>query len=123
MHIKIVGCGKVERTLAEQLQEKNISLTLIDTVEKNVNNITANIDAIGIAENGTSTNTLMKADTSTADILTTVTASDELNLPCFLIPNGAVRIPRSHDTVKAGDHVIISTTHKGLRNICNILEK
>ena len=123
MHIKIVGYGKVERTLAEQLQEKNISLTLIDTVEKNVNNITENIDAIGIVGNGTSTNTLMETGTSTADILTTVTASDELNLPCFLIPNGAVRIPRSHDTVKAGDHVIISTTHNGLRNICDILEK
>lgn len=34
MHIIIVGCGKVGRTLAEQLQEENIDLYLIDTVEK-----------------------------------------------------------------------------------------
>lgn len=34
MHIIIVGCGKVGRTLAEQLQEEEIDLTLIDTVEK-----------------------------------------------------------------------------------------
>ena len=30
MHIIIVGCGKVGRTLAEQLQEEETDLTLID---------------------------------------------------------------------------------------------
>ena len=31
MHIIIVGCGKVGRTLADQLQEEDTDLTLIDT--------------------------------------------------------------------------------------------
>ena len=44
-------------------------------------------------------------------------------LICCLTRNGAVRIPRGHDTVEVGDHVIVATTHKGLRNICDILEK
>ena len=52
MHIIIVGCGKVGRTLAEQLQEEDIDLTVIDTVEKTVNDVTEGIDAMGIVGNG-----------------------------------------------------------------------
>ena len=85
MHIIIVGCGKVGRTLAEQLQEEEIDLTLIDTVEKTINDVTEDIDAMGIVGNGASINTLMEAGISTADILIAVTASDELNLLCCLI--------------------------------------
>lgn len=85
MHIIIVGCGKVGRTLAEQLQEEDIDLTVIDTVEKTVNDVTEGIDAMGIVGNGASINTLMEAGISTADILIAVTASDELNLLCCLI--------------------------------------
>lgn len=85
MHIIIVGCGKVGRTLAEQLQEENIDLYLIDTVEKTINDITEDIDAMGIVGNGASINTLMEAGISNADILIAVTASDELNLLCCLI--------------------------------------
>ena len=85
MHIIIVGCGKVGRTLAEQLQEEDIDLTVIDTVEKTVNDVTEGIDAMGIVGNGASINTLMEAGINTADILIAVTASDELNLLCCLI--------------------------------------
>ena len=85
MHIIIVGCGKVGRTLAEQLQEENIDLYLIDTAEKTINDITEDIDAMGIVGNGASINTLIEAGIATADILIAVTASDELNLLCCLI--------------------------------------
>ena len=85
MHIIIVGCGKVSRTLAEQLQEEDINLTVIDTIEKTVNAVTEDIDAMGIVGNGASINTLMEAGINTADILIAVTASDELNLLCCLI--------------------------------------
>lgn len=85
MHIIIVGCGKVGRTLAEQLQEENTDLTLIDISEKTINNITEDIDAMGVVGNGASINTLMEAGVDSADILISVTASDELNLLCCLI--------------------------------------
>lgn len=93
MHIIIVGCGKVGRTLAEQLQEEEIDLTLIDTVEKTVNDVTEDIDAMGIVGNGASINTLMEAGISTADILIAVTASDELNLLCCLIAQKTGLLP------------------------------
>ena len=85
MHLIIVGCGKVGSTLAEQLQEEDTDLTLIDTNADVINNLTENIDAMGIVGNGSSINTLMEAGVKTADILIAVTASDELNLLCCLI--------------------------------------
>ena len=85
MHIIIVGCGKVGRTLAEQLQEEETDLTLIDTNADTIETLTEDIDAMGIVGNGASINTLMEAGVNTADILIAVTASDELNLLCCLI--------------------------------------
>ena len=85
MHIIIVGCGKVGRTLAEQLQEEETDLTLIDTNADTIEDLTEDIDAMGIVGNGASINTLMEAGVDSADILIAVTASDELNLLCCLI--------------------------------------
>ena len=34
-----------------------------------------------------------------------------------------IRIPRGQDMIQVGDTVIIVTTHKGLRDITDILEK
>ena len=76
MHIIIVGCGKVGRTLAEQLQEEETDLTLIDMNADIINSLTEDIDAMGIVGNGASINTLMEAGVPTADILIAVTASD-----------------------------------------------
>lgn len=78
MHIIIVGCGKVGRTLADQLQEEDTDLTLIDTDPDVINDLTEDIDAMGIVGNGASINTLMEAGVKTADIMIAVTASDEL---------------------------------------------
>ena len=46
MHIIIVGCGKVGRTLADQLQEEDTDLTLIDTDPDVINDLTEDIDAM-----------------------------------------------------------------------------
>ena len=85
MQIIIVGCGKVGRTLAEQLQEEDTDLTLIDISADKINSISDDIDALYVIGNGASINTLMEAGIETADLLIAVTASDELNLLCCLI--------------------------------------
>lgn len=95
MHIIIVGCGKVGRTLAEQLQEEETDLTLIDMNADVINDLTEDIDAMGIVGNGASINTLMEAGVQTADILIAVTASDELNLLCCLSHRRPVIVRRS----------------------------
>ena len=85
MQVIIIGCGKVGRTLAEQLQRENIDLTMIDISEQRLNALSDDIDALSIIGNGASINTLMEAGIETADIVIAVTASDELNLLCCLI--------------------------------------
>ena len=85
MQIIIVGCGKVGRTLAEQLQEEDTDITLIDINPDRINEITDEVDAMGVVGNGASINTLMEARIETADILIAVTVSDEMNLLCCLI--------------------------------------
>ncbi len=85
MRVMIVGCGKVGSTLAEQLQEENIDLTLVDNREEKLNAISDDIDALAIVGNGASINTLMEAGIESTDILIAVTDSDELNLLCCLI--------------------------------------
>ena len=85
MHIIIVGCGKVGSTLAEQLQEEDTDLTLIDTDADVINNLTEDIDAMGIVGNGASINTLMEAAATPPQILIAVTAPDELIMHSCLI--------------------------------------
>ena len=77
MQIIIVGCGKVGRTLAEQLQEEESDITLIDVSSNVINSLEDDIDAMGIVGNGASINTLMEAGIENADILIAVTGSDE----------------------------------------------
>ena len=85
MQIIIVGCGKVGRTLAEQLQEEESDITLIDISSNVITSLQNDIDAMGIVGNGASINTLVEAGIENADILIAVTGSDEMNLLCCLI--------------------------------------
>ena len=61
MQIIIVGCGKVGRTLAEQLQEEESDITLIDVSANVINSLQDDIDAMGIVGNGARINTIMEA--------------------------------------------------------------
>lgn len=87
--IIIVGCGKVGRTLAEQLQEEDTDITLVDISQQKLTSLCDDVDAMGVLGNGASINVLMEAGVETADILIAVTGSDELNLLCCLIAQKA----------------------------------
>ena len=50
MQIIIIGCGKVGRTLAEQLQEEESDITLVDVSSTVINSLQDDIDAMGIVE-------------------------------------------------------------------------
>lgn len=89
MQIIIVGCGKVGCTLAEQLQEEDTDITLVDISQEKLTSLCDNVDAMGVLGNGASINVLMEAGVETADILIAVTGSDELNLLCCLIAQKA----------------------------------
>lgn len=85
MNIIIVGCGKVGRTLAEQLSREGHDLVVVDVLSSRVREAASTLDIMGIVGNGSSFHTQLEAGIATADILIAVTGSDELNLLCCLI--------------------------------------
>ena len=85
MEIIIVGCGKVGRTLAEQLSNEKHNIVIVDLNEKKIQDTAEDMDIMALHGNASSINTLMEAGIETADLLIAVTGSDELNLLCCLI--------------------------------------
>lgn len=85
MKIIIVGCGKIGTTLAEQLSYEQHDLVVIDTNPQKIQQLSENIDVMGITGNGSSVNVLSEAGIEDAHMLIAVTGSDELNLLCCVI--------------------------------------
>ena len=89
MKIIMVGCGKVGTTLAEQLNRENHDITLIDTNEEAIQNISDSADVMGVTGNGAVYQVQMEAGIQDADLLIATTNSDELNMLCCLIAKKA----------------------------------
>ena len=82
MKIIIVGCGNVGATLTEQLSKENHDVTIIDTREQRVSDVSNSFDVMGVVGNGTSLSVLREAGVEEADLLIAVTGMDEHNLLC-----------------------------------------
>ncbi len=89
MEIIVVGCGKVGSTLAKKLSDEGHSITVIDTNAERVQRITDAYDVMGITGNGSSISVLTEAGMDDADMLISVTGSDELNLLCCMFAKKA----------------------------------
>ena len=89
MKIIIVGCGKVGRTLAEQLCRENHDVTVIDHNEGALQYVADNLDALCAVGNGAVFQTQIEAGVEDADLLIATTGSDELNMLCCLIAKKA----------------------------------
>lgn len=89
MKIIIVGCGKVGTTLAEQLNNENHDITIIDKSAAVINSITERIDVLGVVGNGAVYSVQMEAGIQETDLLIATTNSDELNMLCCLIAKKA----------------------------------
>lgn len=85
LRIIIVGCGKVGRTLTEQLSKEGHDITIIDTNAVRVQETTNLHDVMGIIGNGASYSVQMEAEIEDTDLIIAVTNSDELNLLCCTI--------------------------------------
>ncbi len=81
MNIIIVGCGKVGQRLAELLsEEKDNNITIVDSSSDVVQSIVNKNDIMGVVGNVIEVETLQEAGIKDADILITVTGSDEINM-------------------------------------------
>lgn len=84
MNIIIVGAGKVGYTLAKYLSIDGDNITIIDNKETALEHINNNLDVMCVKGNCTSLKVLNEAGISEADLLISVTNSDELNMLCSL---------------------------------------
>ncbi|MDE6845647.1 MAG: NAD-binding protein, partial [Lachnospiraceae bacterium] len=85
LKIIIVGCGKVGRTLLAQLTKEGHDITLIDHNAQKIQELTGLYDVMGIVGNGASFSVQMEAGIENADLIISVTDSDELNLLCCTV--------------------------------------
>lgn len=89
MKIIIAGCGKVGRTIAEQLSIEKHDVTVIDDKQEVIDSVTTSFDVMGIVGNGASYSVQKEAGVGDADLLIAVTDSDEINLLCCLFAKKA----------------------------------
>lgn len=92
MNIIIVGCGRVGRSIAEQLTTEGHSITVIDTNSAELDKIYDSENIMAIEGNGATLPVLQEAGIKGCDLLIAVTAADELNLyTCLLAKNSGVK--------------------------------
>ena len=85
LNIIIVGCGKVGRALVEQLSKEGHYITIIDKNPEKIQSLTNLYDIMGIVGNGANYSVQMEAGIEDADLIISVTDSDELNLLCCTV--------------------------------------
>ncbi len=91
MNIIIVGCGRVGRSIAEQLNTEGHSITVIDESYEALEKISDTQNVMAIEGNGATYSVLREAEIESCDLLIAVTAADELNLyTCLLAKNAGV---------------------------------
>lgn len=84
MNIIIVGAGKVGYTLAEYLSKDGDNITIIDKKDYALEHVNNNLDVMCVKGNATSLKVLEEAGVREAELLISVTDSDELNMLCSL---------------------------------------
>lgn len=82
MKIIIVGMGRVGRMLADRIPRDGHDVTVIDRNQKTVEEATDKYNVGGVCGSGITRATLMKAGADTADLIISVTGSDEINVMC-----------------------------------------
>lgn len=91
MNIIIVGCGRVGRSIAEQLTTEGHAITVIDVNPDELDKIYDSENIMAIEGNGATMPVLREAGIDDCDLLIAVTAADELNLyTCLLAKNAGV---------------------------------
>lgn len=85
MNIIIVGCGKVGAAIAQELNEEDHNLVVIDTKQEALDHLSETEDVMCVHGNGVQVSVLEEAEVKTSDLLIAVTDADEVNLLCCLI--------------------------------------
>lgn len=92
MNIIIVGCGRVGRSIAEELNSEEHSITIIDVNPIALAKFEDTENILTIEGNGATLDILREAEVDSAEVLIAVTPTDELNIyTCFLAKECGVK--------------------------------
>ncbi len=80
MNIIIIGGGTVGSAVCAQLSEEGHNITLIDTAQNLLNEVSNVCDVFGVVGNGADVSVLRRAGAERADLLIAITSQDEINL-------------------------------------------
>ncbi|MBR6768438.1 MAG: Trk system potassium transporter TrkA [Clostridia bacterium] len=84
MKIIIIGCGTVGTGICSQIAREGHDITVVDDHEQAVSEISNICDVIGVVGSGIDISVLRKAGADKADLVISVTPSDEVNMLCCL---------------------------------------
>ncbi len=85
MKIIIVGCGKIGRSMIQSLTAEGHDVLIVDNDPAVLNETSDIYDVMGVCGNAVDCDTLTEAGAANADLLVSVTDSDEMNmLSCYL---------------------------------------
>ncbi len=134
LKILIIGCGKVGRTLVDQLCLEGHDITVIDKNSNRIQDMVNLYDVMGICGNGASFSVQKEAGIKDTDLVIAVTHSDELNLLCCTVAKqitdcsaiARVRTPDYNDDIgylreKLGLARIINPELEAAKEVARIL--
>ena len=85
MNIIVIGCGKVGKYLVESLTSEGHNVIAVDQNPAIISDITNMYDVMCVCGSGTDSDTLSEAKVENAELVISVTGSDEFNmLACFI---------------------------------------
>ncbi len=85
MNIVIIGMGTIGKTILQSLSYENHTITIIDEDKDKVEALIEKYDIFGVVGNGASMDIQSEAKVKDADVVITMTNSDELNILACLV--------------------------------------
>jgi len=101
MRIIILGAGRVGFTVASNLANENIDITIIDQDQASIDKVCERLDVSAICGNVTHPDVLVNADIKHADIIIAVTDSDDTNMMACQIAHHLFQVPQKIARVRA----------------------
>lgn len=105
MNIIILGAGRVGTTVASNLANEANNLTLVDTDQAVLSELSEHLDIATVCGNAAHPDTLIRAGIKKADMLIAVTDSDETNMMACQVTNCLFDTPQKLARVRAEEYL------------------
>ena len=105
MKVVICGAGQVGFGIAERLSAQKHDVTVIDSSNDLIANISNNLDVRGIVGNGSFPDVLMQGGAEEADIILAVTQADEVNMVICQIAHTLFNVPTKIARIRSSSYL------------------